>query len=437
MLDLSMIYRYFPVILGQLQIGSIRGKVGSKSGAIGMAKLTVAAVRGFIKPGRYADGQGLFLDIRGGSRAWVYRFQLDKRERLMSLGSAGTITLAEARQRHAAARSLVLRGINPLTDRQAVQAASRAEREAHSFAQAAAAYIESHRAGWRGRTEEFWTRSLAAHAFPAFGLKPVHAIDREDTLRCLERIWRTKPSTAAILRNRLELVLDYAIARGWREKANPARWKGGLKALLPGQAKFHSTTHRPALAWAAAPAFMATLMAEDGMATRCLAFCILTAARSGEACGALWSEINLENAVWTIPGSRMKGKKAHTVPLSEAALDLLREAAVLRTNDLVFFSARGGAPLAGSTLRELLQRLHPGISVHGFRSTFSTWAADHRQDATLVETSLAHTVGNAVARAYQRSDLLEARRVLMQQWADFLTREPAQVVPLRAMEAER
>jgi integrase len=396
-----------------------------------MGKLTVATVRGLREPGRYADGAGLFLDVRGGSRAWVYRYQLDKRERLMSLGSADAITLAEARQAHATARALVLRGIDPLAQRRAVQAASRSEDEAHNFAQAAAAYIAAHRAGWRGRTEEHWTRSLAAYAFPIFGQRPVGEINREDILRALEPIWTAKPITASSVRNRIELVLDYAIARGWRSGENPARWKGGLKALLPAKAKFHSTTHRPALAWAAAPGFMATLLAQDGMPAKCLTFCILTATRSGEARGATWDEIDLERAVWTIPGNRMKAKKAHTVPLSSAAMAILQGLHGLRTDDLVFFGVRRGTRLADKTLRDLLKRLHRGISVHGFRSAFSTWAADHRQDATLVETSLAHTVGNAVARAYQRSDLLEARRGLMQQWGEFLTRPPAEVIPLR------
>jgi integrase len=402
-----------------------------------MGKLTVAAVRGLTKPGRYADGAGLFFDVRGGSRAWVYRYQLDKRERLMSLGSADAITLAEARQAHATARSLALRGIDPLAQRQAVQVASRSEDAVHSFAQAATAYIAAHRAGWRGRTEGYWTRSFATYAFPIFGNKAVGEIDREDILRALEPIWTAKPATAANVRNRIELVFDYAIARGWRSAENPARWKGGLKALLPAKAKFHSPTHRPALAWAAAPGFMTTLMARDGMPARCLAFCILTAARSGEARGVTWNEIDLERAVWTIPGNRMKAKKLHTVPLSEQAVTILQGIHGLRTDDLVFFGSRRGTLFADKTLRKLLQRLHPGITVHGFRSSFRDWAADTGKSSDLAEVALAHTVGNAVARAYQRSDLLEARRALMQQWADFLTREPAQVVPLRAMGAER
>jgi integrase len=393
-----------------------------------MGKLTAAKVKGLREPGRYADGQGLFLDVRGGSRAWFYRYQLNNRPRLMSLGSADTITLAEARSRHAAARSLVLDGVDPLAAREQAQAEKTAPA---CFREAAAAYIEAHRAGWRGRTEEHWTRSLAAHARPING-KRVGEIDREDILRCLEPIWTRKAVMAGIIRNRIELVLDYAIARGWASGPNAATWRGGLKALLPAKAKFHATVHRPALRWQDAPGFMTQLMDQDRIPARCLAFCILTATRSGEARGATWSEINMEEMVWTIPAARMKAKKAHTVPLSESAMTILRKLHAMRSGELVFFGRKRGAVMVDTTLRDLVRHLHPAITVHGFRSTFSTWAADHRQDATLVETSLAHAVGNAVSQAYQRSDLLDARRGLMDAWAAFLTQPPAQVIPLRA-----
>jgi integrase len=349
----------------------------------------------------------------------------------MSLGSADAITPAEARSRHAAARAEVLRGVDPLAARQQAQREVGAAQTAPaSFLEAAAAYIAAHRAGWRGRTEEHWTRSLAAHAKPING-KPVGEIDREDVLRCLEPIWTTKPVMASIIRNRIELVLDYCTARGWASASNPATWRSGLKSLLPAKAKFHETVHRPALSWKEAPGFVAQLMDEDGIPARCLAFCILTATRSGEARGARWDEIDMENRVWTIPASRMKAKKAHTVPLSEPAMAIFGELHAIKSGDLVFIGRKRGAVIADTTLRDLLEHLHPGITVHGFRSTFSTWAADHRMDATLVEHALAHTVGNAVSQAYQRSDLLDARRGLMEQWATFLTQPPAQVIPLR------
>jgi integrase len=397
---------------------------------MGMGKLTVASVRGLTKPGRYADGAGLFLDVRGGSRAWVYRYQIEKRERLMSLGSAEAVSLADARAAHSAARTSVLRGVDPLALRKEVQTEKVAPA---SFQDAAAAYIAAHRAGWRGRTEEHWTRSLAAYAFPAFGEKPVSEINREDILRCLEPMWTQKPVTATNLRNRIELVIDYCIALGWRTSDNnPARWKGGLKALLPAKAKFHETTHRRALAWREAPGFMSTLLDQSGIAARCLAFCILTATRSGEARGCRWSEIDMAARVWTIPGARMKARKPHTVPLSESAMAILAEMSEITTGDLIFFGrGQRGTPLADGTLLDLLRQIQPGATVHGFRSTFSTWAADSGQDATLVEMSLAHAVGNAVSQAYQRSDLLEARRGLMDTWGRFLTMPPADVVPIR------
>jgi integrase len=398
-----------------------------------MGKLTVSGVRTLRAKGKYLDGQGLLLNVVGpDQRYWMFRYRRGGRERTMSLGNAEVIGLAEARRLHQEARGTLARGIDPLAERQVALAASRAREEARSFAAAARAYIEAHRASWRGRTEEHWSRSLATYAFPVFGAKPVGEVGREDILRCLEPIWRTKTVTATNLRNRIELVIDYSIAHEWRTtEANPARWKGGLKALLPARVKLHTTTHRPALSWKASPEFMTELLAAEGMAARCLAFCILTGTRSAEARGALWSEIDMENAVWRLPAVRMKARRPHTVPLSQPAMTILRDLYEVRTGDLVFFSSRKhGALIADCTLRDVLERLHPGITVHGFRSTFSTWAADHRMDATLVETSLAHAVGNAVSQVYQRSDLLEARRPLMDAWAAFLTRPPAEVVPL-------
>jgi integrase len=393
-----------------------------------MGKLTAASVRGLVKPGRYADGQGLFLDVRGSSRAWVYRYQLANRERLMSLGSAEEISLAEARQCHAEARSLVLRHLDPLDARQASRACQEAAAAA-SFADAAAAYIEAHKADWRGpRSVEQWRNMLRDYADPAFGVKPVADVSREDVLRCLTPIWTTKAPTARILRNRIELVIDYSIARNWRQAENPARWRGGLKMLLA--AKHHTTVHRPALPWQDAPALMAQLAPGSTMAAKCLAFVALTATRSAEARGCRWSEIDVEAAVWTIPSARMKAAKDHRVPLSGPAMAILRELAELRTGDLVFLGRDRGRPLTDTTLRDLMQKLHPGITVHGLRSTFRDWCADHGQPSDLAEMALAHTVGNVVERSYRRSDVLERRRVLMEQWAQFLTRAPAQVVPL-------
>jgi integrase len=302
-----------------------------------------------------------------------------------------------------------------------------------SFAEAAAAYIEAHRSGWRGlRSVEQWRNMLRDYVAPIFGNKPVAEIDREDVLRSLQPIWVEKSVTASVLRGRLELVLDYAIARGWRQAANPAVWRSGLKMLLPAKAKVHTTVHRAALPWQEALGLMARLGCDSSMAARALAFLTLTATRSSEARGCRWPEINFEQQVWTIPASRMKTHKEHRVPLSAPAMAILRELQATRTGELVFLGRSRGRPLVDTTLRDLMQKLHPGVTVHGLRSTFRDWAADTGQPGELAESALAHVTGSAVERAYRRSDLLDARRVLMEQWAQFLTREPAQVVPLRA-----
>jgi integrase len=392
-------------------------------------KLTVAEVRTLRAKGKYLDGHGLILNVVApGQRYWMFRYKRDGRERTMSLGHADVTGLAEARNRHAEARALLARGVDPLGQR---EQAKQEKAASVSFQEAAAAYIAAHRAGWRGkRAVEQWTNSLATYAAPYFGTKPVGEVTRDDVLAALGPIWTAKAVTAAILRNRIELVLDYAQARGWRQGENPARWKGGLKMLLPAKAKFHTTVHRPALPWQEAPGFLAQLTADGSMAARCLAFCIMTGARSGEARGCRWSELDMTTATWTIPASRMKAAKQHRIALSKPAMAILRELAEVRTGDLVFFGRRG-ARLADTTLRDLLQQLAPGTSVHGFRATFSTWAADTGKDGMLVESALAHTVGTPVARAYQRSDLLEARRPLMAAWARFLLPTEAVVVPLQ------
>jgi integrase len=328
-------------------------------------------------------------------------------------------------------------GIDPLAAKAQAKAerAAAVERKAKAvtFDEAADAYIQAHKAAWRRRSEQLWHNSLAQHVSPHFGRKVVGDVTTEDVLRALTPIWTSKTVTATIVRARIELVLDYAKGRGWRSGENSAVWRGNLRSLLPAPAKVHRAEHRPALAWREAPALMARIPDDGSMADRCLKFLVFTACRSGEARGARWSEIDLENAVWAIPASRMKAGKEHRVPLSGPAMAILAELARLRTDDdRVFFSQRQGRRLSDKTLKLPLRRLgYDACSVHGMRSTFRDWAADTGKPADLAEAALAHVVGSAVARAYQRSDLLDARRVLMQQWADYLTRELAQVVTLR------
>jgi integrase len=399
-----------------------------------MGKMTAATVRGLREPGRHADGHGLSLLIdRAGRRYWTYRYMLSGRSRTMTLGNADAMTLAEARSAHTDARSLVLKGRDPLAAREAAKAPPPRQ---HSFGEAAAAYIANHRAGWRGpRVAEQWRQSLADHARKLTD-KPVAAITTEDVLKVLLPIWADLPETASRVRSRIELILDAATALGWRQGPNPAMWRGGLKAVLPSKGTLRKTKHYAALDWASAPALMAALRERTtGMGALCLRFLMLTACRSGEARGARWDEIDMVNRVWTIPAGRTKQGRPHRVPLSQPATDILAMLAEVRTESpLVFFGTGSGLrPLADVTLKDALRRLgHGDVTVHGMRSCFRDWCADHGKSAELAEAALAHLPASMVVQAYQRSDLLDARRGLMDAWASFLTAPPAVVIPFKA-----
>jgi integrase len=402
--------------------------------------LTAAMVRGLRAPGKYLDGHGLVLHVvTVAKRYWVFRYVHDGRERSMSLGSAAVLTLADARALHTEARRKLMLGVDPLAERQQAQREAKAQRAATmSFSEAAARYIQAHRDGWRGRTEGHWRSSLAIHAGPVFGSKPVDTIDIDDVLAVLGPIWTTKNPLAVILRSRIELVLSFAKARGWRTGENPARWRDHLGAALPKPAKVHTVAHRAALDWRKAPALMAALEAAEGhrggMASRALRFLMLTCARSSEVRLARWCEFDPANALWVIPGSRMKARAEHRVPLSDAALAILRPLASLRTGEgLVFLGHVRGRGIGDVTLTRALHGAgYTDVTVHGMRSTFRDWCADHGHPGDLAEIALAHTVGSAVERSYRRSDVLERRRKLMERWADFLTALPAEVIPLLA-----
>jgi integrase len=294
-------------------------------------------------------------------------------------------------------------------------------------------YIADHRSGWRGpRVEYQWRQSLADHAKP-LATMAVEDITREPVHAVLRPIWSAIPETASRTRSRIELILDYATALGWRSGPNPAMWRGGLKALLPTPGKLHATVHYAALDWREAPALMAALAANETMSALCLRFVVLTACRSREARMATWDEIELAQRLWTLPAARTKQGRMHAVPLAEPILELLRGLYAMRQSALVFPGRGGAQPIADAMMPHTLHRTgFDGCTVHGMRSTFAQWAQDHGHPPDLIEASLAHAVGNVVARSYQRSDVLDLRRGLMDQWAQFLTRAPAAVVPIRA-----
>ena len=258
---------------------------------------------------------------------------------------------------------------------------------------------------------------------PVIGELPVGAIDTSHVARVLGSIWSAKPETASRIRGRIEAVLDFAKVHQWRTGENPARWKGHLENVLPRRSKVQAIVHHAALPWREIGTFMSMLERREEIAGLALRFAILTAARSGEVGGSRWSEIDLQHAVWTVPGPRMKAGREHRVPLSEAALAVLRLAARLRdgTSDShVFPGRKPGQALSPQSLRDVLHRMGRGdLTPHGFRSTFRDWAAETGKPADIAEAALAHTLGSKTQTAYQRGDLLDRRRRLMDQWAVF------------------
>jgi integrase len=259
--------------------------------------------------------------------------------------------------------------------------------------------------------------------YPTIGELSVGAIDTGHICKVLEPIWSEKPETASRVRGRIEAVLDFAKVHRWRAGENPARWKGHLENVLPRQSKVRAVVHHAALPWREVGPFMGMLDRREDTAGLALRFAILTAARTGEVFGARWSEIDLQHAVWTVPAGRMKAGREHRVPLSEAVLAILRKAARLRngTSDShVFRGRKPGQPLSHQSLRDVLRRaFRSDLTPHGFRSTFRDWAAETGKPADIAEAALAHTLGTKTVLAYQRGDLLERRRILMEQWAAF------------------
>jgi integrase len=384
------------------------------------------AVQRETRPGLHAVGgaPGLMLRVApGGSRQWVLRVRRDGRRLHLGLGGFPTVTLAQAREAARALLAKLRQGIDPLAERRAARAATAALTRTPTFKVAAEQYVEAHSPSWRNpKHVQQWRSTLAQYADPIFGSVPVADVTKAHVLAALQPIWTTKTETAKRLRGRIEQVLAYAMQAGWRpEGVNPAAWRGGLDKLLAAPAKVAKVEHHPALPIDAMPAFMARLRQIPGMGARALEFVALTAARSGEVRGATWAEIDLDAATWTVPGSRMKAGKEHRVPLSDAALALLRALPRFADTDLVFPSVRGGRPLSDMTLLACMRRMGLDAVPHGLRSTFRDWCAEHTgYPREVAEMALAHAIPDAVEAAYRRGDLFDKRRRLMADWAKFL-----------------
>jgi integrase len=383
-------------------------------------RLTAVAVAKQTRPGRYGDGGGLWLQVSSsGTKAWLFRYMLHGKARQMGLGPVHTITLAMARDKALECRRLLLEGIDPIEKRRAGRdEALIASAKGITFKECAERYIAAHEPGWRNsKHASQWKATLATYAYPLFGSLPVAAVDIGLILKALEPIWSTRAETAGRVRGRIESVLDWATARGYRKGENPARWRGHLDKLLPSRRKVAKVKHHAALPYSELPGFLTPLRSQEGIAARALEFTILTAARTGETIGATWAEIDLVGQVWTVPADRIKGGRAHRVPLSGRAIRILAE--VPREGDYVFPGGKKGKPLSNMALLQTLRRMkRDDLTSHGFRSTFRDWAAETTAYPNeVVEMALAHVIESKAEAAYRRGDLFEKRRRLMADWA--------------------
>ena len=406
--------------------------------ALNINKLSPLGVRKETKPGYYGDGGGLWLQVsKSGTKSWIFRFTLARRQREMGLGAVHTVDLDVARAKAKECRLLLLEGKDPLDARQATKMAEAlSQAKLITFDQCAASYIAAHRGTWKNvKHASQWENTLSTYASPIIGALPVAAVDTALVVKVLSPIWGTKTETATRLRGRIESILDWATVSKFRQGDNPARWRGHLDNLLADPNKIAPVKNHPALPWQEVGAFMVALGQREGIAARAAEFAILTATRSGEVRGATWAEINLDTRLWTIPAERMKAGKEHRVPLSTAALALLT--AMPRLGALVFPGRVHDTALSDMSLTAVLRRMgRADITIHGFRSSFRDWCAESVANSfprEVCEHALAHSLPDKVEAAYRRGDLLEKRVMLMQAWADYCATIPtaATVIAIR------
>jgi integrase len=372
------------------------------------------------KPGKYSDGGNLYLAVSpGGSRKWVLRFTWRGRPKEMGLGSAGSVSLADAREKAASARRRIAQGINPIEER-------KRDSGIPTFGEMADTVREALAAGFRNEKHKAqWKMTLETYAAPLRG-KPVDTITTDDVLAVLKPIWTTKAETASRLRGRIEKVLDAAKAKGFRERENPAQWRGHLDHLLPKRPTL-TRGHHPAMAYEEVPAFVAHLRENKSLSGQALELCILTAARSGEILGMRWAEVDLDKKLWTVPAERMKAGREHRVPLSSRSASILRRLHRVRSGEFVFPGQARNKPLSNMAMEMVLRRMKlENATVHGFRSSFRDWAGNVSSfPREVVETALAHVIGDKAEQAYRRSDALEKRRKVMEAWASYCEPKPS------------
>ncbi len=389
-----------------------------------MGKLTAIAVKAALaNPGTYQDGDGLFLKVKKtGAAAWVLRLQRDGKRQDIGLGSAKLVTLAEAREKSAALRKAAKIERRDILAERKDEAAAKV-----TFSEAARQYHSENEAGWKSEVySRQWLASLENYAFPKLGHLLTGSISAADIIDVLTPIWQETPETARQVRNRICSVLDYAHAKGWRSTEAPSG-NGSLKVGrgLPRQVK--QKQNRKAMPYVAVPPFLTALRRRPSFGRLALELLILTGTRSQEVRLARWGEFDIEKRLWTIPADHMKRGKAHIVPLSDTALAVLAKAGALRLIDTdVVFPGATGNPMSDMTLLKVLRDMSEPYHVHGFRSSFTDWAANEGFPDAVVEAALAHKTPDAVQAAYRRTTYLGttekpgARVKLMQEWGNYL-----------------
>lgn len=372
-------------------------------------KLSETRIRTLSKPGIYSDGDGLFLRVRtGGSKQWFFIYKRDKKRTEIGLGGYGQgtapVSLALAREKAQAERERLARGA----------ALSR-----KTFADIMEDVITVKEASFKNdKHKQQWRMTLDKYAEPLHK-KPIADITRDDVVETLKPIWSKVPETADRTRMRIAAVIDHAKARGLYSGDNPADWRGGLKELLPERKT--KQEHHAAVAYKDLPAVMARLRLSSGNAARVVEFLTLTAARSGEVRGATWSEINLAEALWTVPADRMKAGRVHRVPLPPRAVEILQAMKQRATGELVFEGERSGIAISDTAMVKALRRASKGDeTLHGMRSAFRDWCGDHTEfPREVAEAALAHVIADKTEAAYRRGDALQKRRTMMEAWGKY------------------
>lgn len=388
--------------------------------------LSQKVIEKITQPGVYQDKYGLLLKVRpSGSKSWIWRYQFNGQRHDAGLGSFPTVGLADARRQAMEFRSVLGRGINPLAQRmEAAKISVTVEDEVLTF-------IERHKAGWSEKHAAQWLNSMTDHVFPVIGRMPVAEVETHHIMNVLDPIWTEKPETARRVRNRLEKLLSFARSQGHcPDEKNPAAWRGHLEHIMP--KNLTSQVPLESMPYSRLPYFMRVLEGETTRAARCMQFLILTACRTNEAMAAKWQEIDFVNRVWTIPAERMKNGEVHQIPLSDEAVQVLKDTGTRGKTELIFPNTKMDKVLADNSLRRLLKKLGEDCTPHGFRSTFSTWIDERTSfSSDLREISLSHVIGTATSRAYARGNQLEKRRPMMARWAQYaMERVSPQVVTM-------